>query len=279
MKTRGCESLLMLATATAFAPCFASCALLNQLPGELGQEAHLTPPTITFQGATLARAPSQSKLAAYYCPDLVSVPFGGAAQLCQGLFGPRPNPAAMAVAFDLHFQVANPNHLPIPLASVLTAVTVFPAKTNQSLGAVCLQLCGEGQTGCTGQAAPGACEASSRDVRSLGDFAGAAANLLLANGIAAATGQPLTFAAPRVSAASQMDVTVRFSFGPNELLGTLKQLASQSVNELRSGRSVSFSIPYRLEGSVWFDAGSVGRIAVGFGPSLGTWILPTQGLL
>jgi len=268
---------LVLAAATVLALCFSSCALLNQLPGELGQ-ARLAPPTITFQGATLARAPSQSQLAAYYCPEVVSLPFGATAQLCQGFFGPRPNPAAMAVAFDLHFRVANPNHVPIPLASVLTAVTVFPAKTNQSLGAVCVQLCGQGQPGCTGQAPPGACEASSRDVRSLGDFAGAAANLLVANGIAAATGQPLTFTAPRVSAASQIDVTVRFSFGPTQLLGTLKQLASQSISELRSGRSVSFNIPYRLEGTVWFDAGSIGRIAVGFGPSQGTWVLPTQGL-
>ncbi|HJX65347.1 MAG TPA: hypothetical protein VJ860_15500 [Polyangia bacterium] len=274
---RSHKDLFVLAAVTALAPCFASCAVLEQLAGGLGQ-SNLAPPTITFQGATLARAPSQSQLAAYYCPDVVSAPFGATAQLCQTLFGPRPGPAAMTVAFDLRFRVANPNHVPIPLASVLTAVTVFPARASKSLGAVCLQLCAEGQPGCTGQAAPGACQASSRDVRSLGDFAGAAANLLIANGIAAATGQPLTFAAPKVSAASQMDVTVRFSFGPNELLGTLKQLASQSVNDLQAGRSVSFSIPYRIEGTVWFDAGSIGRIAVGFGPAQGTWVLPIQGL-
>src|SRR4051794_2161479 len=53
-----------------------SCAELGNLSdladlaapaGELG----LTPPTVTLAGTTLARAPSQQQLAAYYCPELV----------------------------------------------------------------------------------------------------------------------------------------------------------------------------------------------------------------
>jgi hypothetical protein len=55
----------------------------------------------------------------------------------------------------------------------------------------------------------------------------------------------------------------------------MRELAVQSVGELRSGRRISFAIPYRLEGTVWFDVGSLGRVAVGFGPAQGTWILPT----
>jgi hypothetical protein len=280
VKTPASVNLLVLVAATALAAGSSSCALLNTIPGgPMSGPGGLAPPAITFQGATLVQAPAQASLAAYYCPDVVSVPFGGASLVCQGFFGPRPAPAAMAVAFDLRFRVENPNGVPIPLASVLTAVTVFPAGSNQRLGAACMQLCGEGQPGCTGQAPPGACQASSRDVRSLDDFAGAATNLLIASGIAAAAGRPPTFVAPQVSAASQMDVTVRFTFGPDELLAALKQLAAQSVGELKAGRSVTFSIPYRLEGTVWFDAGSLGRIAVGFGPSEGSWVLPMQGLL
>jgi hypothetical protein len=258
----------------ALVPLVSACELLGPLPGLQNPAVpNLTPPTITFQGATLARKPSQAQLAAYYCPDVVQVPFGGAAILCQGFFGPRPTAADMAVSFDLTFHVQNPNGVPIPLASVLTAVTVFPAATNQRLGAACMQLCPEGTPGCTGQPAPGACEASSRDVRSLNDFKYAAANLLMAAGLAAANGQPPTFTAPPISAASQMDVTVRFSLGPDELYAAAKQLATQSVDQLRAGQAVTLAVPYRLEGTVFFDAGSFGRIAVGFGPTDGIWTL------
>jgi hypothetical protein len=179
----------------------------------------------------------------------------------------------MTVSFDLLFRVANPNKVPVPLASVLTAATLYPGVTNQRLGAVCVQLCPEGQP-CTGQAAPDACKASSRDVRSLQDFAGAAGNFLFATGIAAATGQPINFTAPKVSSAANLDVKVRFSFGANELLAVMRQLAVQSVNQLKTGNKPNFTIPYQLEGTVWFDLGSFGRAAVGFGPASGVWNLP-----
>jgi hypothetical protein len=255
----------------------ASCNLLANLPAEL-QPVNLSPPKVTFQGAALVLAPSQAQLAAYYCPEVISVPLGGAGVVCQGLFGRRPSPAEMTVAFDLHFGVANPNKIPVPLASILTAATLFPAGNSQRLGAVCAQLCPAGQPGCGGGPAPGACQSSSRDVHSLSDFAGAAANFLFASGVAAAAGHPIGFAAPQVSASSELNVTVRFTFGPQVLLATMRQLAVQSVNHLKAGHTVSFAIPYRLEGTVWFDVGSLGRIAVGFGPSNGVWVLPVQHL-
>jgi hypothetical protein len=260
------------------AVCFlaqSSCSVLQALQQQAGLASKPTPPTITFQGATLVQAPSQAKLAAYYCPDVIPVPLGGAGLVCQGFFGRRPNVAEMAVAFDLRFRVANPNQIPIPLASILTAATLFPNVTNQRLGAACVQLCPAGQPGCNGQPAPGACQDSSRDVRSLSDFGGAAANFLITTGVAAATGQPIGFVAPKVSQASQLDVTVRFTLGPDQMLAAMRQVAVQSANQLKAGRKVTFVVPYRLEGTVWFDLGSLGRLAVGFGPSSGAWTLAT----
>ncbi len=90
-----------------------------------------------------------------------------------------------------------------------------------------------------------------------------------------AAGQPPSFVAPQVAAASQLEVTVRFSFGPEPMLATMRQLAVQSINDLKAGRAPTFVIPFRLEGTVWFDAGSLGRLAVGYGPGDGTWQLPT----
>ena len=143
-----------------------------------------------------------------------------------------------------------------------------------------LSLCPPGTPSCTGIPGPGACEASARDVRSLNDFVNRSLpQLLIAGGIAMATGQPPSFVAPPLNSASQIDIVARYSFGPEQLLGVMRQLAVQSMSELRAGRAPTFTIPYRLEGTVWFDAGSIGRIAVGWGPTAGTWVLPVEGLI
>jgi hypothetical protein len=267
--------------ALALAPWLGSCAELG-IPPLAGPAAaiHVTPPSVTFVGATLVRAPSTRSLAAHYCPQLVSAPLGAGPYLCQQAFGPPPPPSQMVVSFDLRFRVANPNQIPLPLASALVATTLFPATTGEKLGALCVMLCPEGAAGCTGVAPPGACEASTRDVRSLADFVDKSLpQLIYSEGVALATGQPLTFTLPPVVASSEADVTVRYSFGPEQLLSVMRDLAAQSVSELKAGRLPTFVIPYRLEGTVWFDGGSIGRIAVGWGPTQGTWTLPVGGLV
>ena len=273
---------IQLLAASVVAAVVPGCVPLNNLAMGTPAAAGLTPPTIVYQGAHLVQSPTQATLAAYYCPDVVPPPFGfsgGSALICQGFFGPRPSPAQMEVAFDLTFKVQNPNNIPLPLGDVLTAVTAFPSAANQRLGAACVHLCAPGQVGCNPQPDASSCQASSRDVRSLADFANSTVNFLISQGVAAATGQAFSFTAPAVSSASEIDVTVRFSFGPGPLLDTMRQLASQSVQELKAGRSVSFTIPFNVEGTVWFDGGSFGRIAVAYGPTAGTFTLPVEGLV
>jgi hypothetical protein len=247
----------------------ASCVPLQNL-GVIAPQ--VKPPTVVFTGATLVSTPSRQQLAAYYCPDVVSVPLGGAGILCQGLFGARPSPDAMAIAFDARLRIQNPNEIPLPLATMLAAVTVFPGAANEQTGATCVQLCPSGPNTC-GPPDPNACQASSRDVRSLSDFANAATGLVVSNGLAAIAGQPPSFAAPTVAAASEIEVSARFSLSPQQLLRVMRQLADQSVNELKQGRAPSFTIPYRLEGTIWFDAGSFGRIAIPWGPAAGSWTI------
>ena len=150
-------------------------------------------------------------------PAADSAPLEPGAFICQQAFGPQPPPAAMTVSFDLRFHIANPNQVPLPVASALVATTLFPAATSQKLGAVCVTLCADG-TSCNGTPPPGACEASSRDVRSLSDFVDRSLpQLLIANGIALANGQPPQFTLPPIVASSQVDITVRYSFGPEQL--------------------------------------------------------------
>jgi hypothetical protein len=260
-----------------------SCAALG-LPDTLGQAGPLpiqvVAPKVTFTGATLVQSPSSRTYASYYCPEVVQAPFGTQGLVCEQFFGPRPAPAALQVAFDLHFHVANPNQVPVPLASALAAATVFPAAGNEKLGALCISLCPPDVAGCVGGPQPGACEASSRDVRSMADFVDRSLpSLLISAGVALANGQPPTFTLPPLVAASELDVTVRYAFGPEQLLGIMRDLAQQSVGELKQGHLPTFTIPYSLEGTVFFDAGSIGRLAVGWGPVTGTWQLPAEGLV
>jgi hypothetical protein len=233
----------------------------------------IKPPQITFTGATLVSTPSRQQLAATYCPDLVQVPLGGAALLCQGLFGARPLAESMAIAFDARFRIANPNEIPLPLASLLAAVTVYPGAGNEQTGATCVQLCGGGAATCAGQDPATACQASSRDIKSLSDFTNAAVGLMVSNGLATAAGEVPSFRAPTVAAASQIDVVARFSLSPAQILRVMRQLAEQSAGELKQGRAPSFTIPYVLQGTIWFDAGSFGRVAIPWGPAGGVWVI------
>jgi hypothetical protein len=254
-----------------------SCATLQGLLA-LG----VSPPKITFQGAQLVRAPSRRQLSAFYCPRVArsqgGLGFAGDL-LCSQFFGAAPGPAEMTLGFDLHFQVANPNQIPLPLAELLTAVTLFPGAAQQNLGAVCVRLCAPGDAACQAGRDPNACQNAPGDIRKLSDFPQAVANLLIADGLAAAGGAPVRFEAPQVLAGSSLDVIARFSMAPEAIIPILEQLARQSVGELKAGRDLSFQVPYRLEGTVFANAGSLGRVAAGFGPAAGEWVLPVQRLV
>jgi hypothetical protein len=255
------------------------CAALG-LPGPGAAGVGIQPPVLTFEKAELARAPSAAQLGAYYCPELVSAPLGGATILCQGLFGARPDPATMAVDFDVYFKLTNPNAVPLPLSSLLAAVTVFPSASNQRLGAACVGFCPAEAPNCatSGAADPNACQASSHDIHSLSDYAAAAAPLLIVSGLKGGVGQVPSLLAPKLAPAGDLEVIARMSLQPSELLAVMRQLASQSVDQLKQGHPPTFVIPYRLEGTVWFDAGAVGRVAVNWGPTEGSFTLPVQGL-
>lgn len=262
----------------------ASCEYLAQLEqnsGALGQAVKPLLPKVTYQDATLVQAPSRTMMAAYFCPRVVPDPFGvpGVAALaCRQAFGNPPSPQQMVVSFDLRFLVDNPNHFPIPVAEMLTAATVFPAHTNTALGAACVVFCGASQPGCTGHPGPNSCRSSSRDIHSLQDFQNAAVNFLIASGIHALQGQKPSFVMPQVVSDGHIQLTARFSFGPDALLTTLQQVAQQAIEQFKHNQQVVFEIPYRLQGTVWFDVGQLGRVAVGFGPADGKWTIPVNAL-
>jgi hypothetical protein len=272
--------LIRIALVTSLALASLSCAQLNGILAGTG----VSPPQVTFRGASLVRSPSRRDLSAYFCPRLArerGLSIGGDL-VCSQLFGPSPRASDMMLGFDMRFTVENPNQIPLPLSEILTAITVFPEAAAQNLGAVCMRLCDPGDTACQAGQDPNSCRQARGDIKTLNDFPQAVANLLVAEGLAAAAGDSspaARFRAPRVLASSAVEVIARFSMLPEALLPVFEQLARQSSNELRSGRELSFAIPYRLQGTVFADAGSLGRVAAGFGPVSGDWQLPASRLL
>ena len=242
----------------------------------------LSPPEVSFLGADLVQAPSQLDMSAFYCPQVLRERAGlgpTADFVCSRFFGKAPDQSKMQVGFDLRFDVKNPNKIPLPLAEILTALTVFPGATNQNLGAVCLKLCSPGDTQCFGGADQRGCQEAPGDIKSLSDFPQAVTNLIVARGVSALGGQPVGFQAPKVIAESSMQVVARLALTPEGLLPSLAELARQSVGELKTGKRVTFAIPYKMEGTVFASGGSVGRLAAGFGPVNGNWPLPAERLI
>jgi hypothetical protein len=256
-----------------------SCAGLEQMLAGAG----ISPPEVTFRGATVVQSPSQRDFNAFYCPRAVAESLGSLAAplLCKTFFGAPPSAQAMQFGIDLGFTVANPNKVPLPLSEILTAITLFPT-SQKSLGAVCLRLCEPNDQACNGGQDPAACRDAPGDLKSLEDFPQAVANLLVARGLSAQGGVAAGgggFVAPTIIAASSLDVTARMFLTPEALLPVIEQLARQSMNDLRLGHEVSFNIPYSLEGTIFANAGSLGRVAAGFGPVAGAWTPPYTRLL
>lgn len=261
-------------TLTTLALTTSACEILQQV----AQEAATAPqmPAVTWQDATLVQSPSRAALSAHYCPTLVP---SGVAPLCLGFFGKSPSLASLQVAFDLSFAVKNPNRFPIPVTQLLTAATVFPGVSAQRLGAVCVQFCAPDDLACTGAPGPDACQSGPKDIRTLDDFKSASEQFLVAAGIAAALGETPGFKMPSVTQESELLLKARFAFGPEQLLGVLQHLAVQSVSQLASGKAVVFDVPFELDGTVWLDVGSLGRLAFAVGQHSGVWTLPAQALL
>ena len=274
MKHHRFSRSLLVSTALLIAP---GCAGLEQLLAS----GLIRPPEVKFLGADLVKSPSRTDLSAFYCPRVLQekLPLGAAATLlCNQLFGRPPEASTMEIGFDLIFRVANPNQIPLPLSEVLSALTVFPERANQSLGAVCLRLCEPDDPRCQGGPDSSGCKEAPGDIKSIEDFPGAVANMLVARGVAAAGGQPAGFSAPKVLAASSVDVRARLALLPSAILPVMEQLARQSADQLRAGQPISAEIPYRAEGTVFAELGSLGRVAAGFGPAGGTWPLPVDRL-
>jgi hypothetical protein len=248
-----------------------SCTQLNAL---LASSAALKAPSVTLKQVSLAETPSQKRFAAYFCPRVLKerMNLGMAADLiCSRSFGPPAPTEQMKVSFDVQLSVQNPNQIPIPLASALTSVDVFPGAQESQLGAVCVSLCAPDDPQCSGQDAR-ACPANATDVTQRNQVVQAIGKMLIAEGARLATGQPLGLEAPKVAASSALDVVVRVGFDPQQLLPVLQQLAGNAASQLQQGQPIKLSIPYSLAGTMFTGSmGTAGVLSAPFGPVNGSF--------
>jgi hypothetical protein len=240
------------------------CAGLNfNLQGQnWGGIAKPEPPRISVAGTRLTRQPTNRQLAGWLCTQVTN-------PLICHIFGVVPPKSSLLFAFDIDLDADNPNSFPLPMVEVLTVFTAFPAVQGQkNLGAVCLSLC-EDPNGCAQQ--PNACQSTEPEIRSLGDFAHAAVGFLTR--LAAGQEAIENLRVRLIPAGGKARVVIRLELGVDAVVGLIRQVAQDAMRDLQRGVEPRFSIPYRVEGSVWLRVEHFGRLGAGYGPYHGTWNL------
>jgi hypothetical protein len=234
----------------------------------------LEAPKVALQEVSLAEAPSQQLMRAYFCPRVLSesTPLGLGAELaCGQLFGSAPSTEQMKVAFDVRLAVTNPNRVPLPLSSILSTISVSPGQQQSELGSACVSLCSPDDPECGARDAH-ACPAEATDVTQASEVAQSLGKLLIGEGARLASGQGLGLEAPEVIAQGTLEVVVRFALDPQRLVPVMLQLAKQSARELQQGQPVTFAIPYQLKGVVFSGSlGSAEPLSAPFGPIDGSF--------
>lgn len=222
------------------------------------------PPRLAVAGVDLVQAPTNRALAGHFCSRYAP------AVVCGAAFGPVLAVNQMRFVFDVRLNATNDNKFPVPVVEVLTAFRAFPETASaQNLGAVCMTMCEQGGACAQG---PGACRSETgRDVRTVQDFAGAAAGFLFATAQGTAGFDQLRIRT--IPAGGTAEVKLQLELGAATVLALLEQVAKGAVQQASKGQEPQFAIPYNVEGTAWVRVEKFGRIGAGFGPFAGNWAL------
>jgi len=252
----------------AFVACGVGCAELQKTVGGLGGPAggapmRPNPPKVAVKSVALTQYPSSQMLAAHFCTKV-------APALVCSLLGSVPSRDQLKFIFGVDLDIENTASIPLPLVEMLAAFTAFPKATDQqNLGAVCVSLC-QDPSQCA-QGGAGGCRSDSKDIRSLQDFGRAAANFLFA----VATGQERleNLKIRTLPAGAHAQVSIRLGLDPDTMISLVQKLTQDAVGQAQRGQQPSFSIPYRIEGTIWVNVEHFGRIAASIPAYEGTWNL------
>lgn len=256
--------LLLLPLTLTSAGCPEFYAALNN--PNLAGAAKAVAPAISAEPPRLVSAPSLRSLAAYYCPTIIDNPI--ARLSCAVTLGPRPAPSDLALVFGMPIRAHNPNNVPIPMLDVLVSTTLFPGQQAESLGAVCVSLCGANDPSCTGTPQPGACTSSQSDIRRIEDFAARVPGLIA--GIVSGAAQE-ELRKSSIVAGGDLQVTLTLALGIDQALRVIEKVVRRTVEQALSNQAVTLDIPLSATGTVFVNLPAVGRLGVGWGPFSTTW--------
>jgi hypothetical protein len=210
----------------------------------------------------LARHPGPPVIARALCPQVAP------GLICAALGG-MPSAAELKIAFAVDLDVTNPNAIALPLVEALVAFTAFPAQQGaNNLGAVCVSFC---DSGVACPARPDACSGGGPQIRTARDFAAASASFLIAT--AAGQTSPDNLKIKTLGPNQTTRVTVALELDPMQVVALLAKFAGGAIDSVKRGSVPRFEIPYAVEGSAWVTVQSFGRIAAGFGPVQGVWLI------
>lgn len=262
-----------LATALTIAAFSAGCPLVDN--GSSGSTIPPILPSASLQSVALTERPSYESLGAFYCHDFAA----GNVLLevgCTGFFGNAPRKADLRFGFTTTFQLDNENDFPIPVLEMLLALDVFEG-AQANLGAICVSFCEDPESGeCAQPEVP--CEMPDTEINGVEDFV-PTINDLIGVVVGAINGEdPLSALNNNlgfrfIPANGSTQTAVRFELDLDSMIDLIGELVGQSSDELLAGQTPTFDIPFKAEGSLFFDLPVLGRSAIGYGPMEGAWSL------
>ena len=245
------------------------CAELNKLVGEFGTTtaaANLKNPTVVAQPLRLNRMPTLNQLGAYYCPIVINDPI--ARMACSVVLGSPPPREQLVFQFGTTVIVQNPNNVPVPALDILLALKLFNGQAAESIGAICMSMCGAADASCTGGAKPGACTSNQKTIKNVNDFVAAVPGLIAGLATAALTGE---LRKSTIAASGNISLNLNFSLGIDQALRVVQKVINQVVQtQLQRGKA-ELVIPVSGEGTVFVQLPGSGRLGVGFGPLVTSW--------
>ncbi|MCO4764132.1 MAG: hypothetical protein KC502_21655 [Myxococcales bacterium] len=226
-------------------------------------------PEVEASDLILRKRPPLTKLAAYYCPKVVSGTVGTIG--CTVGLGSPPPKDTLRFDFGMAVSIKNPNDVPVPALDVLVAVTLFPGVKAEELGAMCVSLCGADDLKCDGKPRPGACTIDGTRVKSVDDFLEKRLPNLIEGLITGEVQEELKKST--IAAGGDVKLDLRFTMGVDQALTVFQRTALDWVDQFLDGKDPVLKVPVSAQGSVFFDVPVLGQLKVDYGPLSTEWVI------
>jgi hypothetical protein len=226
----------------------------------------IAPPGAAFRGVDLVEHPSAREMARWGCFEYLTEAVCGD----WGLGLNTVKDSKMGFSFDISFDLSNNNEkLPIPLVEILLATSVYD---DIDFGAVCISFCDPEEDDCepTSNAKDGCDSTEAEEVTSASELVPTIEELQdIARNVAFGDVDNGDFRT--IPANSDVEAHIQFDLNIHTMLKLSKDILWDLGEDILSGRDLSVTIPYVMNGSLFFSIPEMGPHAIGFGPIEDKW--------